>query len=110
MGNDPKLCVSINVDAHIVHDPHFESGLLKIQEENETFIYLIERQELTVLLIRTMTRNVEDNEEAVSLIVKLAAKKLQASDFAAPEAYLDTQCLLPLSNFCESFFSSPGMQ
>lgn len=49
----PNLCDRFVSHARTVHDPHFEAGVLKIQERHEASMHVLKKQEVSGLLLTT---------------------------------------------------------
>ena len=102
----PTLSDRLDADARILHNPYFESGLLKVQEMSEETLTPTENQELEYLLLKKDFCN--DDTLRGNSIIERAAKRLRASGGKEQLAYLDTRFLLPTSNIFERFFSISG--
>lgn len=93
----------MDADARIVHNPHFEAEVLKIQERNEAFMNVLETKEVSGLLLTT--DGSRENREAVASVIERAAKQLRTNDSTKPYGFMDIRFLLPTLNMLERFLS-----
>lgn len=102
----PFLFDRLNSNARIVHDPCFESGVLRIQEGQECDLKGDEKAAVSSLLLGGSVLN--EGELGPQSIIERASKRLRTDGTLQPSAYMDTRFLLPTSNLCERFFSIAG--
>jgi hypothetical protein len=109
---NPELASHISKDSTIIHNKHFENGVVKIQKGQERVLTREEKEAVSVFLIsRDDANNVEQvdgtgEEEAVTLIdqLKRAADDVKKADKPISK-YRSTNHVFPTSVICETLFS-----
>ncbi len=95
-------------NAKIVHNPQFESALVKIQDSSIDTLTSQEVQAVEVLKISDEEQEGNDIDDSSLSFVQRALKRRKLSINSSRKKYLGTRFLLPHSNMCERFFSKAG--
>ncbi len=108
----PELVSHISKDSLVIHNKHFENGIVKIQKGQERTLSRDEKEAVSVFLISHEETNhddqVEDTDqvEVISLIdqLKRAADDVKKADKPVSK-YRSTNHVFPTSVICETLFS-----
>jgi len=97
----------IGPDAGIVHQPHFESGIVKVLDNQSS---KMNSDELTVTqcLLHTPSVDHESDTPSTELTFTQRALKKRKQCKSQDVAYINARFILPTSNICERFFSVAG--
>lgn len=95
-------------NARIVHDPKFESAIVKLQENSLGSLTCAEKEQVKLLerdTVITDTVNVTDESNSLSFAERVLKKRKITIDRSP---YLDTRFILPTTNLVERMFSKAG--
>ena len=104
--NFPCTINRLSPYATIVHDPTFESAVLKIQRGNIGGLSVDEKLAVSSLSIQRNVRS-ERSDDRLSFVHR-ALKMQELEDESNLSGYMDTRFLVPTSNLCERLFSRVG--
>ena len=101
--DEKSLCFS--PDSEIVHSPHFEAGLVKIQDGRERD--LCAQEKIACRALRFNKKSATDDAEAASAEKEndFATEILQNRVKVQKSEFMDTRFVLPTSNVAERVFS-----
>lgn len=103
----PSLEAQLVANARIVHLPHFESWVVKLQDRNQMDLATSEKRTLRSLLHNCGGNQGGDDDSET--IMDRAVKQLRSNGVDSTSAFLDTRLPLPTSNLHASVcFPSPG--
>ena len=108
----PELASHISKDAAVIHNRHFENGIVKIQKGQEKILSREEKEAVSCFLINrneagsdTEEDDLEENE-VVSLIDQLKRAANEAQNTTKTKSrYRSTNHVFPTSVICETLFS-----
>ncbi len=109
----PELASHISKDSVIIHNRHFENGVVKIQKGQERLLTREEKEAVSCFAINQAGHNNEvddcnasDEEEKISLIDQLRRAADEASTkVKMVSKYHPTDHVFPTSVICETLFS-----
>ena len=107
----PSLTTYLGAEAEIVHNPSFESALVKSQDRNFEALTDAEQNAAKCLKVQdTVQTPTADDDQEYGNSVELMLKKRKMEKLATQEkcAFKDSRFLLPTSNIIERFFSTAG--
>ena len=93
--------------APIVHDPFFESGIAKVEGNNQTAMSSEEKRVVRKVLLSEQEVT-DDNDEICLSFAERLLKRRKKEDLGGFRIYKNTNYLLPTSNICDRIFSSAG--
>ena len=108
----PSLTTYLGAEAEIVHNPSFESALVKIQDRKFEALTDAEQTAAKCLKVQdTVQTSPADDDQEYGDSEELMLKKRKMEKFATQEkcAFKDSRFLLPTSNIIERFFSERVM-